>query len=490
MVKNKHQLPNLMNLPDWCLQAEELRVMLAEEYWKMRLGLPYSEERIKNLESQNGAHHQDFLNTFTEPRLIVLDALESVATSKTVKTALAFEDKRKTHIISKEHQFLGAPVNWPSWRQWASQANERDRKQVFDTFISQTPSISPLIQKRFETSLAVFKAHEMNPLDAFLEHHHLSVGQLRAIIEQLRDATKTPFMKAFSRWTHQLFSREPAYYDDYYFMRNKIYEDLAPAFSHVDSLTSCIKTLRAIGLDPTSIKVDDSDRPGKYPSPFCQFLRIPTDIRVSYRKENPLNTTVAVYHEYGHAIHASNVDSKLPYWTRNLMSMGLCESFSTFFEELISDDAYCTSELGLSLGVARELRARMHFHNLFAVSFYCANSLFRIDTYEKEIPFEEWDDLYSTHIKDCMGIDIPGAYWKLHHILPESLVYVPAYLLAFIRSHEMQATIQKDCGPRWWRSPSAGTSLQKWMKPGQDSKLSDFSRLDVRTFLKYLKEEP
>ena len=464
--------------------------MLADEYWKMRIGLPYSEERIHHLEKQNGAHHTDFLKHWKEPRLIFLEALEAVSNAKTVKAALEFEEKRKTNIISKEHTCQGAPVTWPTWRQWVVSASDAERKQVFDTFISQTPSITPLIKQRFEQSSLVFSHHDLTPLDTFLEHHHLSVGQLRAVVEQLRDAAKSPFMKGFSRWTQQLLSREPSYYDDYYFMRNKIYEDLAPAFSHVDSLASCIKTLKAIGLDPSIVKVDDADRAGKYASPFCSFVRIPTDIRVSYKKENPLNTGIAIFHEFGHAIHCSNIDPKLPYETRNILSMGLCESFSTFFEELLADEAYCTSELGLPVGTARELHKRIHFQNLFAVSFYCANSLFRIDTYDKEIPFQDWDDLYAKHIKECMGVEMPGAYWKLHHILPESLVYVPAYLLAFIRSHEMKAKITKECGPTWWKSPTAGIPLREWMKPGQDSKLSDFSRLDVRAFIKYLKEEP
>ena len=478
-----------MELNEWCKQAEELKVQLGDEYWKMRVGLPYSEERIKSLEASNGTHNADFLKRWSEPKLIFIDAVESVASSRTVDVALKFEEERKTKITCEEHKHNGLHVNWTTWRQWVVDANDKDRKKVFDTFVAKVPAITPLIKERFETSLAVFEDNGTDPLKTYLEHHKLKIGQLRAIIEQLRDAAKPGFKKGFSHYSQKISGREPEYYDDFYYMRNKIYEDIVPAFEKVDSLGHCLKTIRDMGLDPSKIKLDDADRPGKYPSPFCSFIRVPTDIRVSFKKENPLNTAVSAYHEYGHAIHASSIDPALPYWTRNLMSMGLAESFSTFFEDLIEDEIYCTKELGLSKQTALEIHKRVRFHNLFAVSFYCANSLFRIDTYEKKIPFEKWDDLYARHIKDCMGMTIPGEYWQLHHILPESLLYVPSYLLAFVRSFEMRNKLAKEYGNEWWKSPLAGKTLREWMRHGQDSVIGDFSRLDVRGFLKRLKEQ-
>ena len=250
----------------------------------------------------------------------------------------------------------------------------------------------------------------------------------------MRDAANH-FSEQFAEWTQKLFGRT-RYHDDFYCMRNKIYEDISKDFAKVDSLGHCIQTLKDMGLDPSSIKLDDADRPGKYPSPFCTFVRTPTDVRVSFKKENPLNTAVSAYHEFGHAIHAVNIDSKLPYASRNLLSMGLVESFSTWYEDALCDTHYLTRELGLKTDIADEFVRRNKFHNLYAISFYCANSLFRIDTYNKKVPFEKWDDLYAKHIKECMGIRMPGAYWQLHHILPESLMYVPSYLLAFMRSTE------------------------------------------------------
>lgn len=477
-----------MELEDWCRQAEELKAQLGEEYWKMRVGIPYSDKRIKTLEEANGAHNADFLKKWKEPRLVFIDAVESVASAKTVDAALRFEEERKKKISCDEHKHNGVRVNWTTWRQWAVDAPDKERKKVFDTFIEKVPTITPLIKERFEISLSVFEKHGTDPLQTYLEHHKLKIGQLRAIIEQLRDTAKPGFRKGLSDWTQKISGREPEYYDDFYYMRNKIYEDIVPAFEKVDALGHCLKTMNEIGLDPSNIKLDDTDRPGKYPSPFCFFIRVPTDIRVTFKKENPLNTAVSIYHEYGHAIHASNIDPSLPYWTKYMTSMGLAESFSTFFEDLIEDETYCTKELGLSKETARAIHKRVRFHNLFAVSFYCANSLFRIDTYEKKIPFEKWDELYAKHIKECMGLTVPGEYWQLHHILPESLMYVPSYLLAFVRSHEMHNKLAKEFGNEWWKSPRAGKPLRDWMKPGQDSVIADFSRLDVRRFLKRLKE--
>ena len=136
-----------MELNEWCKQAEELKVQLGDEYWKMRVGLPYSEERIKSLEASNGTHNADFLKRWSEPKLIFIDAVESVASSRTVDVALKFEEERKTKITCEEHKHNGLHVNWTTWRQWVVDANDKDRKKVFDTFVAKVPAITPLIKE-------------------------------------------------------------------------------------------------------------------------------------------------------------------------------------------------------------------------------------------------------------------------------------------------------------------------------------------------------
>jgi hypothetical protein len=75
-------------------------------------------------------------------------------------------------------------------------------------------------------------------------------------------------------------------------------------------------------------------------------------------------------------------------------------------------------------------------------------------------------ELYSKLIKEYTGFEMPGEYWLLHHILPESIMYVPSYLLAGVRAAELDVYIRNKYGDEWWKEKQAGKDLREIMKPG------------------------
>jgi len=60
-----------------------------------------------------------------------------------------------------------------------------------------------------------------------------------------------------------------------------------------------------------------------------------------------------------------------------------------------------------------------------------------------------------------MGLEVPGEYWMLHHILPESIMYVSSYMLAAIRAAELERYLMNRFGEKWWNEPTAGKKLEK-----------------------------
>jgi hypothetical protein len=92
-------------------------------------------------------------------------------------------------------------------------------------------------------------------------------------------------------------------------------------------------------------------------------------------------------------------------------------------------------------------------------------------------------ELYSKLIKEYTGFEIPGEYWLLHHILPESIMYVPSYLLAVVRAAELDMYVRNRHGDKWWKEKETGKDLRKMMKPGAEIDLSIFSNLDSNIFL-------
>ena len=87
-------------------------------------------------------------------------------------------------------------------------------------------------------------------------------------------------------------------------------------------------------------------------------------------------------------------------------------------------------------------------------------------------------------MKKYTNIEMPGQYWMLHHIMPESIMYVPSYLLAAVRAAELEKKIEELYGENWWESEEAGKYLRSMMKDGANINLQEFSKLDSRVFLK------
>jgi oligoendopeptidase F len=231
------------------------------------------------------------------------------------------------------------------------------------------------------------------------------------------------------------------------------------------------------------IKFDTEDRKNKYPSPICFFVQVPTDIRVLYKSESPYFDLQGCYHEVGHAVHASSISPQAAYWDRYSFSMGIAEIFSIFLERLTKNNKYLSS-LGVSdSSVLEEIEARNNFMELFFVTFYTANSLMKAEFWRRKLSMEKASDLYAKLIREYTGLEMPGEYWMLHHILPDAIMYVPSYLLAAVRAAELDHHLQSRFGEEWWAQPHAGSYIREIMEPGAKLDLSRFSRLDSSLFM-------
>ena len=166
--------------------------------------------------------------------------------------------------------------------------------------------------------------------------------------------------------------------------------------------------------------------------------------------------------------------------------MGVAEIFSTFLERLTKNIGYVESLLDhikIDRVLIDKLITRTHFMELFFVTFYTANSLMKLEFWREDLSMDKACDVYSRLIKEYTGFEIPGEYWLLHHILPESIMYVPSYLLAAVRASELDMYLRNKFGDKWWREKESGRNLVEIMKPGAAIDLSIFSRLDSSLFL-------
>ena len=475
-------------LKKWCDEDEKSSIGLRKEYLKFNVGLKYSKAKIKKLEKESEKHALKFLKDFKEPEILREACVGGIAGSKTYHLELKFHEQRGKQISTNKYKFAGKPVNWNTWRQFVVHASDEARKEIFDDFIKKTPKIAPLIKQKFDVATKVYNKYGMDPLEDYLQEHKMTLRQLENAMKQLREGVKKQFKKQFKYYSNKLFDKNPEYYDDFYFVRNALFNDMTCGFKKVDPIQSVKKTMREMGLNPNRIQVDSKDRPNKYASPFCMAIQIPKDVWVSFKKENPVEDAKSIYHEFGHAIHFNLIDPKQPYWKKNLISNGLAETFSIFFDHFMMDKEYLTKKLKLNADYSDELIRRHKFSNIFSIAFYTGNSLFRIKYWKDKLAFKDCDKAYAQELKKSMGMNIPGAYWKLHHILPESLMYVPSYMLASVQQENMmRVPLEQKYGKKWWQNKKSGKLVKELAAPGSDSRASDFSKLKIKQYLKTLK---
>jgi hypothetical protein len=296
------------------------------------------------------------------------------------------------------------------------------------------------------------------------------------------------FKQSLQNISTEILKRNAEYYDDFYFFRNMAYKDFDKTFQKINAVKEVKKILKILNFDLNRINFDIENRQNKYPSPICFFVRIPYDIRILYKSESPYFDLQGCFHESGHAMHASSINPEKEYWKRYYISMGVAEIFSILLERLTKKKTFLKSSIGITDDkLLDKLESRNNFMELFFVTFYSANALMKSSFWKNHLSIEASNLLYSKLVKDFTGIEIPGAYWMLHHILPEAIMYVPSYLFAAVRAKELDVHLQNIFGETWWKHKESGKYLQQIMSPGAEIDLSIFSKLDSDIFLKEIR---
>jgi hypothetical protein len=501
-------------LSSWAREAESLETAKNLLYFKQLVGLKFNKERLASLERRTKVHYSRYLQNHVhdegrggrpgrpgrpgegvgaegevQPQSggLFIMSVGAVGMAVTYRQLLKLYAARTTKVVSKEFKFGGAPVNWGSWRQFAASTDDDSaRKRIFDDFVVKSSVLGPLIQSRFETYRGLLAKFGTDPLSVYLQHEGVSYGRLSSMVERLGEHARGPFTDSLSQYSEEILGRPAEYYDDYYFFKNQVFKRYATELPTTEMpIASVTRTLKKMGLDASKIVVDDVDRKGKNASAFCSAIKVPTDVRISYRKANPLEDFASIFHEFGHGIHFSSIDPRASFFDRYGVANGVAEVFSIFFEGLIHERPFLTTELGLPDEVAGDILRRFRFNTLFFAAFYAANSTLKLRYWHDSLSFDSLDSLYSDLTERFLGIRYPGEYWKLHHVMPDYFLYSPSYLIAAVRAMELRDSLVARFGETYWRERGSGKVVLELMRPGQSLDLS-FSKLDEAAYVKGL----
>lgn len=482
-----------MNLEVWCKIDEALYNTETNEQYLQFAGHDYDKKNIENLSKMKYLVSEIFVRSFSEPRILLLSSIENISDAITKPLELKLHELRSSKIKNRHFKYGGKHITWNTWRQFNStEIDHKKRRLVFDDFVKKTKYIAPVINLRFKRIRKIYsdfsekvdenKKGSLNPLDGYLINEKITLSKLKKLVSDMGSRATTPFMNELD-FGMELIGKEPEYYDDFYFFRNRIFQNVEKYFTKINPIVTVKRTLGSIGFDFSKIHFDTDDRPNKYPSPICFFVKIPDDIRVLYKSESPYFNLSSCYHETGHAIHASSINPDLNYWEKYKFSMGVAEIFSILIESLTRNPLYL-KDIGITNDkVLSDLIWRNKFMELFFVVFYAANSLMKMEYWNRNLSIYEASKLYEKLIKKYMGLEVPGEYWMLHHILPEAIMYVPSYMIAAIRAAELERYLCNRFSDKWWNEPSAGKKIREIMAKGEGINLEEFSKLDQNIFM-------
>jgi len=451
-----------LSLTELASRYEKLSSQLSEQHYNQYAGLTYNRELMKKLAQQLTEISREFLERFTEPRSMYLASIETIAEAARLEVELDFHDQRMEKISTEKYSIGGKKVNWGNWRQFNSQTDDtQKRKEVFDEFIARAPAISHLVGKRMNITKEVYRRYSLTPLDSYLELEQISYDELLRLLEKLGDGAKQTFLAAADHFAPQVLRKATTeYYDDYYTWRSRIYKPLNRYLEGKNPLSEILRFLKNLSFDPSTIKVDDEDRPNKTPSASCWGIQIPNDVRILYRKVSPFTDFGSLFHEFGHGIHGKSANPQDSVWKRYIVPRSVAETFSTLIESVTENPVFLRQDLKLEETTVREITDRVKFMNLSFLTFYAANSIMKMEFWRNNHSIEQaakrWQELTRRFF-----VETPGNYWILHHIMPNYDMYSPSYVIAGVRVATIRERLTKDFGETWWRQIEAGRFIKQ-----------------------------
>ena len=437
---------------------EKLCRLRAIEYYKMYAGLSYDESKLKSYSTSISKLSKAVLDSKEEVPDRVKYWLIDNAASKDV-------EKYFMKQIKIRSKFKCGNVDYANWRSWLPNSKPEERKKVFDYLVKESKVLSPLIQKWFSVYTDFYRRYDCDVLESYLDMQKIKMKPLVGLLKKLGNKGR----HAFDSGEIERAAGHPLkYYDEYYYLGSKLRQGVK---LKLDTLPSIKKIFSGMGFDFDKVKIDSANRKKKFGYGYCISPQPPEDVRVVYRSVGGLKETETVYHEFGHAMQGISMTGS--FFKKEIVGSSINEIFSMFFESLISNRQYL-DEKGLKN--PDEIISRVKLADKLFFAGYAANSFLKLKFWGGDIKFNEMDETYGELLKKYTGLETPGGYWKLHHILSEFPIYSPSYMVSHVRAGGLNRLMTTKFG-KWWKSEEAGNYLKRIMADAEDINLSEFSSI-------------
>ena len=271
-----------------------------------------------------------------------------------------------------------------------------------------------------------------------------------------KEVLKREFVKIKS--CHLTYLRSLSMYDNYYPVEKVV--------------TTFEKWTRDIGLFPLlkNIKIDDVNRAKKNPRAVCYWPDPPTEIHLVIKPIGGEQDYEAVFHEGGHALHGSAIDSALPYPLKALSySNALTETFAFVLEDLVFDPDFLTTYLNVSTFTGNKIKQQAYFVNLMMLRRYLGKFSYEYEMFKNGV-FAKGPTLYAKNLQEATGFISNKANWLSDM---DGGFYSADYLRAWIAAAQIKDYLVKRFGKRWFLNKKAGEFLRKLYSRGVTDEVED-----------------
>ena len=228
------------------------------------------------------------------------------------------------------------------------------------------------------------------------------------------------------------------------------------------------------------VKIDDKDRPRKNPRAVCYWPKPPDEVHLVIKPIGGEQDFEAMFHEGGHALHGSAVDTKLPYALKTLSRSGaLTETYAFILEDLVFNPLWLSTFLNVSANSAQRIQKQAYFVNLMMLRRYLGKFSYEYEMFSQNA-IAKGPALYAKNLQNLTGFITKKIYWLSDM---DSGFYSADYLRAWIGAAQIKDYLKRKFGQKWFLNPKAGKFLRGLFARGVSDEVEDVVRkLSYRPF--------
>jgi hypothetical protein len=225
-------------------------------------------------------------------------------------------------------------------------------------------------------------------------------------------------------------------------------------------------TLGDLGIEldrQNGLVLDIESRAGKSPRAFCAPVRTPGEVYLVLAPYGGRDDFSTLFHEGGHAQHASWVEPGLAFEFRCLGDNSVSEGYAFLLQHLVEDGAWLRRHLGVA--EPEPLVAHARAERLLYLRRYTAKLAYEVELHG---PGGGSSAELAQHYSELMSARI-GARWSGESYLADvdAGFYSACYLRAWAFEAQLRAHLRERFGDEWFTQRAAGDLLRRLWSEGQ-----------------------